>query len=162
MGCDSGKPLHIYVNTCKYVYTRKQKPTALKPAANQPKLLKVQHGSTLAISSHLTSFPGLSEIKEPRKGSRFCRSELGQRDRKLGSAVRHLTVQFGERHQMAELGDGVPVGGLSTCPQRQGRPSPASHHCCPLTSLSPMRAASCLARWSIRLTCLMGLIRASA
>lgn len=31
-----------------------------------------------------------------------------------------------------------------------------------LTSLSPMRAASCLALWSIRLTCLMGLIRASA
>lgn len=31
-----------------------------------------------------------------------------------------------------------------------------------LTSLSPIRAASCLALWSMRLTCLIGLIRASA
>lgn len=52
-----------------------------------------------------------------------------------------------------------PTVQMNLSPAASHPPAPSQPR---LTSLSPMRAASCLALWSIRLTCLMGLIRASA
>lgn len=68
----------------------------------------------------------------------------------------------GRRGLLPEVSPPHPTRRAPRIQVSPGLLSPACPHLPGLTSLSPMRAASCLALWSIRLTCLMGLIRASA